>query len=286
MRDFFASKKFKILLSVWIALLLGVFVAAVSNSGSSPLSYALSFVMTPLEKASVKITEALDGFNARFVSSQEYIDEISQLKEETASLRSQLVDYEKALHKLHAYEEFLDVKENNPDFSFVAAQIISRDATDVYGTFTLDRGTADGVTVNCPVIYGENLVGTVKAVTADTCTVYTLYHPEVSVSTYEIHTRENCYTNTKTASSLNSYILVEGLTKNTPVVSGGIICTSGIGGIYPKDLIVGTVKEININETRLAAYALVQPNVDYSLLTDVFVITDFEGKAASASNGE
>lgn len=286
MRSFFTTKRFRVLLSVWVALVLGIFVAAVSDSGTSPLSSALSFIMSPLESAAVRFADTFNEFNAKFASAKTYSDEASSLREEIADLRSQLVDYERSLHKLRAYEEFLGVKENNPDFSFVPAEIILKDQTDIYGTFTLDRGEADGVTVNCPVIYGDNLVGIVKAVTRDSCTVYTLLHPEVSVSSYEIHTREDCFTKAETEHSLNSVIKVEGFTKNTPVVSGGIICTSGIGGIYPKELIIGTVSEIKINETQLAAYALVEPVIDYSLLTDVFIITDFEGKAQTVNGNE
>lgn len=286
MRSFFTTKKFRVILSVWIALLLGIFIAAVTDSGTSPLSSALSFVMSPLQNAAVKFSDTFNEFNARFVSAKTYSDEAQALKEEIAELRSQLVDYEKSLHKLHAYEEFLGVKEKNPDFSFVPAEIVLKDQTDIYGTFTLDRGTVDGVRINCPVIYGDSLVGIVKAVSYDNCTVYTLFHPEVSASAYEIHTRENCFTKAQTEHSLNGIIKVEGFTKNTPVVSGGIICTSGIGGIYPKDLIIGSVKEIKTNETQLAAYALVQPVTDYSLLTDVFIITDFEGKAQTVNGNE
>lgn len=274
------------MLSVWTALLLGIFVAAVSDSGSTPFSSALSFIMSPLHNAAVRFADTFGDFNAKFTSSKTYADEAASLQEEIAELRSQLVDYEKSLHKLHAYEEFLEVKEKNPDFSFVPAEIILRDSTDIYGSFTLNRGTADGVTLNCPVIYGDSLVGIVKTVTADTCTVYTLLHPEVSAGAYEIHTRENCFTSANTEYSLNGIIKAEGLSKNTPVVSGGIICTSGIGGIFPKDLIIGTVKEIEINETQLAAYAVIEPVNDYSLLTDVFIITDFEGKAQTESGNE
>lgn len=279
MRNFFSSKKFKVILSVWIALLLGILVAVISGSGSSPLSSALSIIMTPLENAAVSLTEMLGDFNASFVSSKVYMDEVEALKQENADLRSQLVDYEKSLHKLEAYEDFLDVKEDNPDYAFVPAEIILRDQTDIYGSFTLNKGSLDGVTPNSPVISGNALVGIVKKVSADNCTVYTLYHPEVSVSTYEIRTREACFTTAQSEISLTGQIKVEGFPKNTPVVSGGVICTSGIGGIYPKDLIIGSVKEIRMNETQLAAFALVEPEVDYSLLTDVFIITDFEGKA-------
>ena len=62
------------------------------------------------------------------------------------------------------------------------------------------------------------------------------------------------------------------------MVSGGLVCTSGIGGLYPKDLIIGTIKDMQTDATGLGITAFVEPEADYSLLTDVFVITDFEGK--------
>ncbi len=278
MRNFFRTTKFKISLAVLFSLFLGFFVAAVSNSGSSPLSSALSYIMTPLENIAVAIADTTDDFNGWFVSSKTYADKIDELKQENAKLRSQLVDYEKTLHKLEAYEEFLDVKEKNPDYSFIPATIILKDTSDIYGSFTLNKGIEDGISVNDPVIYGDALVGTVRTVNQNNCTVYSLFNPDVSVSAYEIRTREDCYTETDITVSDSGLIVLSGLAKNTSVVSGGIVCTSGIGGLYPKDLIIGTVKDIKPDITGLSVTAFIEPEADYSLLTDVFIITDFEGK--------
>lgn len=280
MNKFFTGTKFKVTMSLLAALFLGVFVAAVSNSGSSPLSSALSFVVTPLENAALQLTQLFEDFNGHFVSSKAFAEKIDELESELYDLRQEMVEYEKTKHKLEAYEDFLGVKEDNPDFSFIPGEIILRDTSDFYGSFTLNIGSADGVQINDPVIYSDILVGVVKTVNANNCTVYTLFNPSVSVSSYEIRTRESCYTEADYFLSEEGYIKLSGLTKNTPVVSGGIVCTSGIGGIYPKDLIIGTVKEIKTDVTGLNSYALITPEINYSQLTDVFVITDFEGKAA------
>lgn len=278
MKNFFISTRFKASLAVLTALIIGILVAAVSNSGTSPVSSAISFLVTPLQNAAVKIADILDDFNGYFVSSKVYADRIEELESENAELRSQLVDFEKISYKLRAYEDFLEIKEDNPDYSFVPAEIILRDKSDFYGTFTLNKGASDDVKVNDPVIYSNVLIGVVKEVTENSCTVYTVFHPDVSVSAYEIRTRENCYTESDPAVSKSGYIKLCGLTKSTPVVSGGTVCTSGIGGIYPKDLIIGTVKEIRTDETGIGVFALLTPEADYSVLTDVFIITDFEGK--------
>ncbi len=278
MKKFFSSVKFRITLAVLCALLLAVFFAAVTTGGSSPLSSAVSFVMTPLENAALKIAQSFENFNGYFVSSGVYMKQIEELESRINELRSEMVEYEKTKHKLEAYEDFLGVKEENPDFTFVPAEIIMRDTSDYYGSFTLNAGSADGINVNDPVIYADNLIGVVNTVNQNNCTVYTLFNPDISVTAYEIRTRESCYTEADYFLSQEGIIKLSGFRKNTPVVSGGIVCTSGIGGIYPKDLIIGTVKEIRNDVTGLSSYALITPGVDFTKLTDVFVITDFEGK--------
>lgn len=278
MKNFFTGTKFKVTASILAALFLGVFVAAVSNSGSSPLSSAVSYITTPVQNAANKLSLMMDDFSGYFVSSKKYKEENDALRNEINELKSQLVDYEKCKYKLEAYEQFLEIKENNPDFSFVPAEIIMRDSSDIYSSFTLNKGSDDSIEAGDPVIYSDILIGVVHSVNANTCLVYTPLNPAVSISAYDIRTRENCYTEADSALSREGILPVSGLKKNTPVVSGGLICTSGVGGVYPKDLIIGTVTEIKTDEMGLGAVAFVTPEADYSLLTDVFIITDFAGK--------
>ena len=279
MKNFFRSTKFRICTAILTAMLLAVFISAVSENGSSPVSSALSYILTPIENIAVHISESLSEFNGYFVSSKAMEKYAEELQSEIYDLRLQLVDYEKTRHKLEAYEDFLGVREKNPDFRFASGEIILRDTSDFYGSFTLNIGSDDGISVNDPVIYSDNLVGVVATVSPKNCTVHTLYNPEISVSAYEIRTREACFTESEYALTGEGFLKLSGLKKNTPVVSGGVVCTSGIGGIYPKDLIIGTVREIKNDITGLSSYGLVAPGIDYSKLTDVFVITDFEGKS-------
>ena len=278
MRKFFYGTKLKILVSVCVALLLGIIIAAVSDGGASPVSTALSFVMTPLNSVSAELREHVASFTAGFRSASYYSDEAASLRAEVRGLREQVVDYEKMQQKLIAYEAFLEVKSDHPDYEFVPAAVVIRDPSDIYCTYTINTGSNDGVKINDPVIYGGYLVGIVKEVTPTGATVYSLLHPTVNVSAYEIRTREDCFTEPKTAFSEKGQLRISGLTSSTPVTAGGIVCTSGIGGIFPRDLIIGTVSEMVNNESEVAAYGIVTPDIDPSSLVDVFVITSFEGK--------
>ena len=278
MRHFFKSFKFKICIVILASLLLGVFVAGIEPEGSAPLTKAVSIVLKPLNAAAEFLKDHVSFLDADFRGANSYLEEISRLQEEKESLKEDLIDYERTKHKLSAYEAFLDIKSEHPDYAFVPAGILMRDATDVFMTFTLSVGSDDGVSVNDPVIYGKNLLGIVRETTPKTATVFTVFHPEVSVAAYEIHTREDCYTESEAALTEEGVIRISGLPRTTPVVTGGVVCTSGVGGVCPRDLFIGKVTRVVNSESDISAYALVAPDVDISVLTDVFVITDFDGK--------
>ncbi len=281
MHGFFSGTKFKIILCLIVCLLMGVFVAAVSGDGSSPVSHYASVVLSPLTKAAEFAAEKLSDLNISFKSSNKYKEEVESLRNELETYRTELRDYYDTMHKLDSYEAFLEIKSENPDYTFEPASVILRDTGDIYGSFVIDKGTDDGISVNDPVIYGQYLVGCVKEVSAESSTVYTLLHPKVSASVYEVRTREDCYTESDSTLLSSGCIRISGLSRSTPVVPGGIICTSGTGGIFPKGLIVGTVNEVFTNDTDISAYASVTPGTELNALTDVFVITSFNGQGGA-----
>jgi len=86
------------------------------------------------------------------------------------------------------------------------------------------------------------------------------------------------YTETTSKLALNGLLKLTGLTKDTSVAVGGIVCTSGVGGIYPRGLIIGTVTAVSKEEGNISYYAEVKPEVDPGDVQDAFVITEFEGK--------
>lgn len=275
MKKKYFGTKFKITLAVLLALVIGILTAAVTDNSTSPLTNVVSIVISPLQKGATSLAEKLKDFKFYFVSADKYKEEIESLNLEIETYRSMLVDYEKDERKLEAYEEFLGLKEQNPDYQFSAASIISRTTDDIYSSFTIDKGSADGIKVNDPVIYGNALVGIISQTSETTATVFTLYNPNVNVSAYEIRTRLDCIIESDNMLAMDGYFKLTGISGTTPIVSGGIIATSGIGGKYPTDLLIGTVKEVVEDDTGISAYALIIPEIDYTELRDVFVLTDF-----------
>ncbi len=278
MRNFLRSTSFKILLTVVVVLLAGAIAAAALASGTSPLTSAVGTVFSPLSDAAAYISEKFDNFKGGFISSRSYMDRVEELEEQVADYQSKLVDYEKLQKQVEAYEKFLGVKEKNPDFQFVAGTVIGRDAADVFGSFVLNCGSADGVAVGDPVISGEYLIGIVNETSPTSCTVLSVCDPKFSAAAYEIRTGEAGYTQTTTKLGVQGILKLSGLERDTAVAEGGIVCTSGVGGVFPRGLIIGTVTTVQKEEGDISYYAEVKPEIEISEVQDAFVITDFEGK--------
>ena len=214
MRNFLRSTSFKILLTVVVVLLAGAIAAAALASGTSPLTSAVGTVFSPLSDAAAYISEKFDNFKGGFISSRSYMDRVEELEEQVADYQSKLVDYEKLQKQVEAYEKFLGVKEKNPDFQFVAGTVIGRDAADVFGSFVLNCGSADGVAVGDPVISGEYLIGIVNETSPTSCTVLSVCDPKFSAAAYEIRTGEAGYTQTTTKLGVQGVLKLSGLERH------------------------------------------------------------------------
>ncbi len=284
MRSFFKSTRFKGFLGIFAILLLGIIVATVIESGASPASTVLGTVFSPLQKISSTVSNSLEDFSVYFRSSAQYQKRVKELEQQLADAQNSLVGYEQAKQQLDLYEEFLELKEENEDFKFASASIIGSDHSDAFGSFTLNRGELDGVAVNNPVIYGKYLVGVVVKTAPTYCVVNTILNPEVNVSAYEVRTRESGYSTTTVDLAAKNQCCLSGLVRSTAIAPGGIVCTSGIGGVYPADLIIGTVSEIKDDKTNISSYAVIDTQVDFSQLRDVFIITHFKGMGVGDVN--
>jgi rod shape-determining protein MreC len=285
MRRFLRSTGFKIFLAVIATLLAGTIAAAVSHNNSTPATSVTSAVFGPLQRLSSFVSNGISNFSVNFKSSASLSGDNKKLENEIASLREQLVGFEQAKQKIKLYEEFLGVKEANPKDKFVSAAVIGRDAADLFHSFTLGKGSLNGVSVNDPVMYGKYLVGVVTKVMPGQCLVSTLLNPAVNVSAYEVRTREAGFVTTTVALSKKGLCTLPGLVSTTAISPGGIVCTSGIGGIYPRDLIIGTVTEVLNDSSNISSYAVIKPGVKIENLEDVFILVDFEGKLSAAQAG-
>lgn len=278
MLQFFKSRKFKAFMLVICALLSGAVIAVASAKGTSPVTNVIGSVLSPVQKLTSYIADNVKWVSDSFESAGSYKNEIERLEQQIAEYENQLVDYNELQQKLSSYETMLGVKEENPDFVLERANIIGTDAADMFTSLIIDKGSKDGISVNDPAVYGNYVVGIVKKVHPYYSVVESILNPDVNISALDSKTRETAYVTTNIEFSEKGHCIFAGLERTTSVSPGGIILTSGIGGIYPKGLIIGTVNEVCESEYDLSNYAVIEPGINVKEIEDLYVITDFDGQ--------
>ena len=277
MKEFFHSTTFKILLGL-LFLLCGLMLYTAS-AGGSVISDLLGFVTTPMQKVSTVVTNNA-AVTAESVtrSNDELLEENARLQKEVDELHAQLIDYYQVKMENEQFRSVLELKQDNKDFQFVSGAVIGRDPNELFYNFVVDKGTLAGVSVNDPVITNSGVVGWVSSVNAAYCKVTTILSADTSIAALDKVNRESGVIGSDLHLADEGVVKLSYLTAETEVKVGDIIVTSGLGGIYPKDLPVGKVLEVRPEEYDVSYCAIVEPFVDVKTLRDVFIITDFQGQ--------
>ena len=278
MKDFFKTGKFKIL-AVLTAVIVGVMIYSLTRGGyASDSSSFLSFIFEPAQKISTSISENVSQKLDMFINAKKYYEENQLLREQLNGIYNDIIDYDKLKSENAQLKELLELKEENQDFVFSSpCTVISRTANDPYGSFTIDKGSNDGVAPYDPVITSEGLIGLCYDVTHTTARVQTLYSPKTAVGVISVRAKvtgiiEGDYELSKDGCCRMSYI-----NKFADLKKGDIIITSG-SETFPEGQLVGIVEEVEMEDSGLSKYAVVRPIIEPENTSTVFVITDFNGQ--------
>ena len=280
MHEFFHSPRFKIIIVIVLLVFSGMLISAATYTPDSGKTSVVGSILSPLQKLANSVSDGVSSFFDGFRNADSYNSQIDELEPELAELRGQLADYETTKRKNQQYEEYLELKTDNPDFKFAEARVLSMDSVTPFSSFELDVGTSDGVSVNDPVIKGSYLAGVVVKVSRNSCVVNSILNPEVNVSAYEVRTGQTGVVTGDVELSSDGRCRMNYLSRDTAITTGNLICTSGVGGIFPNGLIIGYVGDVKNSEYDVSAYATIIPTVDFEELDEVFVITDFEGQGS------
>ena len=275
MRKFLHNKNSKILI---ITLVILTVMSVFSHNGSNIFSGAVNTVTKGLSTLTA-------GAASSDKSKEELEKENEQLKKENAELREQLVDYldakeENAKLIIDGKEvtKYYELKKENPSYDILPAGVLRRDANDDFYSFTLDKGSTDNVEKNDPVITENGLIGWVSDVELTTCRVRTILSPDTKASAIDKKTSDNGIISGNAEYCDDNLTCLTKIAENNKIKVGDIVVTSGTGGVYPKNLIIGKVKELKFNSYDTTRYAVVEPYEDIRTVTSAAIITDFDGK--------
>lgn len=279
MKNLFKSSRLKLIAVIIALLLVGMFLCAANGHGETAQSSVVGVIFTPAHWAASKISNGIDRISNNAKGNAQYEAKINELEQQLGELQDQLADYNNLKSQNDLYKSTLELQEDNPDFRYTQASVIGRDSADPYDSFTISKGSVNGIKDGDAVLYGKYLVGVVKKTYPTYSVVNTIINPDFSVSAYDINTKELSYVTGDAQIAKDAMCKFENLDTSTKITYGSIIATAGISSTMPKDIIIGTVKEISDEETNISTYALIEPGTDISKIDYCLVLTGYNAES-------
>ncbi len=281
MKDFLKSIAFKAL-AVAALFLVGVMIYAASTGGAATIPATIvSAVVTPLQSIAAGISDGVNSFIGIFTDSGKLREENGRLQSEINTLRENQVEFDETKRQLELYRQFLELKEQNPDYKFADARVVAVDPSEKYYNFTINAGSLKGVKAGDPVITPAGLVGVAYDVALDSARVRTILDPTTQVSAYVSRTGDEGTTGGTVTLAREGLLRINYLSREGGAAAGDYVATSGKGGIYPRGLLIGEIQSVSPDSDGLTMTAQIQPFADIKNLSSVFVLTDFSEKNAS-----
>ena len=267
------------IIGIIITIIILIVLVACTNSNVNQLSFIENifnvFVM-PVQNGFTYLKNKISGNDTFFADMDTLKEENAQLKQINSELEQSLRELEVIKAENETLKENLNLKQKYSDYETVPADVINRDISNYSSTIVINVGTDDNVQEGMTVIADSGLVGHIISVTSDTAKVQTLVDTASAV-TSTISTTEDTIVVQGTLDDKTS-LKATFIPTDAVVLQGDSVETSGIGGIYPKGIHIGTIREV-INTSNITdRYALVDTAVDFTKLNTVLVIKNSETK--------
>ena len=177
-------------------------------------------------------------------------------------------------YELERLRELFKLDENYSDYEKVGARVVANNGSNWFSDFTIDKGTNDGIKVNCNVMAGSGLVGTVTEVGPDYARVRSIIDDASNVSAMILSTSDTCMVRGDLSLMSDGRLRFEKLANNDNKVEvGEQVVTSHISNRFVQGLFIGYVSEVEVDASNLTRSGYITPAVDFSKLQEVLVIT-------------
>ena len=196
----------------------------------------------------------------------------AQLEAEVSGLQTQVIQLQQQLKDTDVLAALVDFSQSNPESIYKAASVIGRDPSPFLHYIIINIGSNDGVRRGMPVVTNQGLVGRIDAVIADAARVQLVTDPSSAVNVR----LQNADTDSVLIGSVTGDLSLEMISQDVDVQEGDVVLTSGLGGDYPADLLVGQLINLRKRDYELFQEAAVQSTVDFYRLEIVLVITNFK----------
>lgn len=265
------SKYVLLILIIICGLLLGI-ERFTDNKG--PLSFIGNYTIVPMQKGISYIGRWMGDLTDNFKTMDELKAENDELQSKVDELTIDNTRLRQEQYELERLQELYKLDQNYADYEKVGAHVIANNGTNWFSSFTIDKGSNDGIAVDMNVLAGSGLVGIVTEVGPDYAVVRSIIDDESNVSGMVLSTSDLCMVRGDLTLMNDGRIRFEKLPNNDNEIDvGEQVVTSHISSKFLQGLFIGYISEIEVDSNNLTRSGYITPAVDFSNLQEVLVIT-------------
>ena len=273
-------KPFKNKLAVTIVVLsvafLGIIVLSIKGN-SNIISSGVGGVISPLQKIVYTVNEKVKGSFDFFINFSNVKKENEELTAKNAELENKLIEYERMKDENTRLREMFDYSQTNANYDYLGCNIIGYSGGNISNGYIIDKGTKDGVEKDMVVITPAGLVGKVTKASSSFAIVQTILNENIAVAAMVESTDEPTGILQGITDSKNKNLTeLSNIPIESAIKEGDKILTSGLGEMYPKEIRIGEVISVEVDNVGIMKRAVVKPYVDFNKLEELFVVVPKE----------
>ncbi len=266
----------KYLLFILTILCTGLIILTFStNFLSAPISAVGGFLVVPLQEGISKAGSWLSTRSEELVEIRSLLKENEELKAQVDELTMENIRLQQDRYELTNLRELYDLDAQYDEYDKVGARIIAKDSGNWFHSFTIDKGSDDGLTIDMNVMAGSGLVGRIIAVGPNWSKVLAIIADNSNTSGMVLSTSDNLIVTGDLELYADGVISFEKLVDSADrVVEGDKIVTANVSDKYLPGILIGYISAINVDSNNLTKSGLITPAVDFEHLEEVLVITE------------
>lgn len=261
-------------------LLLGMMVLDTASNGHLTFFENLSgSLITPIQNFCTTVINYGGNFVEAYADYEALKEENTKLKNELASIGQLMRDAEQYAKENQDLKAMLGIAQEHSDFDFAACLVVGCDQNGYSHTLTLNKGSADGLEEKDLVMTADGVVGYINELGLSWCKVTTILDSSCEIGAMVTRTQDVGVLDWDYSLSEQGLLRMAYLNTDVVLQSGDSVETSGVGGIFPKGVLLGRVKELKTESHGISQYAVLEPAVQVDEVSTVFVITNFESES-------
>ena len=276
-----------ILLGLSIFCVLMMVLSSFSDKVGGPFKTVANVTVIPLQQGMNQIGGWMGDKKDNFSTMKQLKSENKKLREQVDALTTENNYLQEERYEFERLQELYKLDQNYAEYEKTAAHVIGKDAGNWFGTFTIDKGSKDGIEVNMNVLAGSGLVGIVTDVGPTWAKVRSIIDDSSNISAMAISTSDTCIVSGDMALMGTGQIAFSQMENNDNVVAvGDQIVTSYISDKYLQGILIGSVSEVNVDSNNLTRSGYITPAVDFKNIQEVLVITTTKAELTGENKTE